>query len=143
MTDIKHFNALIPETMAGRRLDQALAEMFPQYSRSRLKQWLQAEQVLVDGQMLRPKDKVNGGEAVELTALVEPDERWEAQDIPLDIVYEDNAILVINKPAGLVVHPAVGNRDGTLLNALLYYAPELDKVPRAGIVHRLHSARFV
>ncbi|MCK5640473.1 MAG: 23S rRNA pseudouridine(1911/1915/1917) synthase RluD [Gammaproteobacteria bacterium] len=137
MNNTKHFNALIPEIMAGRRLDQVLAKLFPQYSRTRLKQWLQEQHVLVDGKLLRPRDKVVGGETVELTAVTEPAERWEAQDIPLDIVYEDSAILIINKPAGLVVHPAAGNRDGTLLNALLYHAPELDRVPRAGIVHRL------
>lgn len=137
MNTTKHFDALIPESMAGRRLDQVLAELFPQYSRTRLKQWLQEQHILVDGKQLRPRDKVTGGETVELIAVTEPAERWEAQDIPLDVVYEDSAILVINKPAGLVAHPAAGNRDGTLLNALLFRAPELDRVPRAGIVHRL------
>ena len=143
MNTTKHFDALIPESMAGRRLDQVLAELFPQYSRTRLKQWLQEQHILVDGKQLRPRDKVAGGETVELIAVTEPAERWEAQDIPLDVVYEDSAILVINKPAGLVAHPAAGNRDGTLLNALLFRAPELDRVPRAGIIPKKRAVLYV
>ncbi len=129
--------ATVPDAAAGRRLDQVLAELFPQYSRSRLSAWLKAGQVSVDGGAMRPRDKVFGGEAVELRPEVETEERWQAQAIPLDIAYEDEAIIVINKPAGLVVHPAAGNPDGTLLNALLYHEPALAGVPRAGIVHRL------
>jgi 23S rRNA pseudouridine1911/1915/1917 synthase len=127
----------VPQACAGQRLDQALAGMFPDYSRSRLTQWVKEGQVRVDGQVRRPRDKVLGGERVEVEALAEPEERWAAEPIPLEIVYEDASILVINKPAGLVVHPAAGNRDGTMLNALLHHAPELASVPRAGIVHRL------
>ncbi len=129
--------ASVPDSAAGRRLDQVLAELFPQYSRSRLSAWLKAGQVSVDGRAMRPRDKVFGGEAVELCPEMEADERWQAQAIPLDIVYEDEAIIVIDKPAGLVVHPAAGNPDGTLLNALLHHEPALAEVPRAGIVHRL------
>ena len=127
----------VPQTCAGQRLDQALAVMFPEYSRSRLTQWLKGGQVRVDGETRRPRDKVLGGERVEVEALAEPEERWVAEPIPLEVVFEDASILVINKPAGLVVHPAAGNRDGTLLNALLHRAPELASIPRAGIVHRL------
>ncbi len=127
----------VPPELAGRRLDQVLAELFPEFSRSRLKQWVEEGRVRVDGRIMRPKDKVQGIEGIELEPVAEPDERWEAQEIPLSIVYEDDQLLVIDKPPGLVVHPAVGNRDGTLLNALLHHAPELASVPRAGIVHRL------
>ncbi len=127
----------IPQSMAGLRLDQALVTLFPAYSRSRLSGWVKSGQVQVDGCCLSPASKVGGGERVELLVSAEPVECWEPQDIPLNIVYEDDAILVVDKPAGLVVHPAAGNRDGTLLNALLHHAPELARVPRAGIVHRL------
>lgn len=137
MSDASQLQAVIPDTLAGRRLDQALAELFSDYSRSRLKQWLEAGHVLVDGKQLRPKDKVWGGESVQLTVVVEPQREYVAQAIPLDIVYEDEHLLVVNKPAGLVVHPGSGNPDGTMLNALLHHAPELANIPRAGIVHRL------
>ncbi len=121
----------------GQRLDRVLASLFPDYSRSRLSQWIKAGQVKVDGRRLSPADRVAGGERVELEVCLQGEERWEPQPIPLKILYEDEAILVIDKPAGLVVHPAAGNPDGTLLNALLHHAPELAEVPRAGIVHRL------
>ncbi|MBD3671055.1 MAG: 23S rRNA pseudouridine(1911/1915/1917) synthase RluD [Gammaproteobacteria bacterium] len=127
----------IPDEYAGWRLDQVLSEMFSDYSRSRLQQWIKDGQVTVDGVVWRPRDKVTGGEAVELRVEVQPQERWQAQAIPLHIVYEDESIIVLNKPAGMVVHPAAGNPDGTLLNALLHHEPDLARVPRAGIVHRL------
>ncbi len=127
----------MPEDVAGKRLDQALAQLFPQYSRSRLTQWVKDGRVLVDGEVLKPKDRVLGGEEVSLEPEVEADTQFQAEDIPLNIVYEDEAILVINKPPGLVVHPAAGNWSGTLQNGLLFHDPELAKVPRAGIVHRL------
>ncbi len=127
----------VPPESAGRRLDQVLADLFPEYSRSRLQQWVKEGRVRVDGKSMRPKDKLQGIELIELDPFVEPEKRWEAEPIPLDIHYEDDHIIVINKPVGLVVHPAVGNREGTLLNALLHHAPELAGVPRAGIVHRL------
>ena len=128
---------LIPESLAGLRLDQALAEMFPDFSRSRLKSWLLAGKILVDGETLRPKDRVDGGEEVRLTVEAETAVVDKPQPIALDIAYEDAALLVINKPAGLVVHPGAGNRSGTLLNGLLHYLPELDTLPRAGIIHRI------
>ena len=119
------------------RLDQALAELFPEYSRTRLQTWIKNGQVTVDGQILRPRDKILAGQQIVLTASIEPNETWIAQPINLDIVYQDSDIMIINKPAGLVVHPAAGNPDNTLLNALLYHVPELSKLPRAGIIHRL------
>lgn len=127
----------VPEELAGQRLDQALAQLFSQFSRSRLQQWLKQGCVLVDGRQLRPRDKVYGGEQVEITAILEAEGEWQPQAIELDIVYEDDALIVINKPAGLVVHPAAGNPEGTMLNALLHHDPALATVPRAGIVHRL------
>lgn len=128
----------IPETCLGKRFDQAIAEMFPDYSRSRLKEWILAGDVMLDGQVqTKARLKVFGGETVDIDATIEAEQRFEAQEIPLNIVYEDDDILVINKPADLVVHPGAGNPDGTILNALLHYCPEIELVPRAGIVHRL------
>lgn len=127
----------IPAACAGMRLDQALAELLPAYSRSRLQQSLKTGQLRVDGALRRPRDPVRGGETVsgELAWAVETVAA--PQDIPLAIVYEDADLLVINKPANLVAHPAAGHRDGTLVNALLHHAPELTALPRAGLVHRL------
>ncbi|WP_295454462.1 23S rRNA pseudouridine(1911/1915/1917) synthase RluD [uncultured Thiodictyon sp.] len=122
---------------AGLRLDQALAQAWPEFSRGRVQQWIEAGQVLVDGAPRRCRDRVWGGEAVCLDVELRGDGRDLPQAIALDVVYEDTSILVINKPAGLVVHPAAGNPDGTLLNALLHHAPGLAALPRAGIVHRL------
>lgn len=129
--------AKVPEQLAGMRLDQVLAELFPDYSRSRLQSWIRSGRVRVDGGTLRPKDKVEGGEAIVLDAGPEAVVEDRAQAIPLDVVYEDDALLIVNKPAGLVVHPATGNPDGTLLNALLHRDPDLALLPRAGIVHRI------
>ncbi len=129
--------ATVPPEAAGRRLDQVLAELFPDYSRSRLQTWIRAGQVMVDGRSRRPRDPVTGGEEVAIDAVVEPDTRWLPEPIPLQVIYEDADLLVINKPAGLVTHPAAGNWDGTLVNGLLHLAPELAVLPRAGIVHRL------
>ncbi len=127
----------IPEELAGMRLDQCLAEMFPDYSRSKLQSWIKSGRVLVNQQNYRAKDKVDGGESVELNAEAEEMLKDEAEDIPLHIIYEDQDILIINKAAGLVVHPAAGHWHGTLVNALLNHQPELNTLPRAGIVHRL------
>lgn len=138
MAEIIQHKEIVPESCLGKRLDQALAEMFPDYSRSRLKEWILAGNVTVNDEvMTRAREKMFGGENIVIGAEVEAQIRFEAQDIPLNIVYEDDDILVVNKPAGLVVHPGAGNPDGTLLNALLYHCPALDVVPRAGIVHRL------
>lgn len=127
----------IPDELAGRRLDQALAQMFPEYSRSRLKAWLLNGAVLVDGELWRPRDRVAGGETVELQVVPEVAVRAGPEVIPLDVVFEDDALLVVNKPVGLVVHPGAGNVTGTLMNGLLHHAPSLEQLPRAGIIHRL------
>ncbi|MCE2573606.1 23S rRNA pseudouridine(1911/1915/1917) synthase RluD [Motilimonas eburnea] len=122
----------------GQRLDQALAELFPDYSRSRIKEWILADRVEIDGALVnKPREKVLPGQQIQLNALLEDEVRFEAQPIELNIVYEDDDILVINKPADLVVHPGAGNPDGTVLNALLHHYPAIVEVPRAGIVHRL------
>ncbi len=127
----------IPDELAGLRLDQALAQMFPDYSRSRLVSWLKSGKVLVDGESRRPRDRVDGGESVELSAVAESAVESRPEPIALEVAFEDDALLVINKPAGLVVHPGTGNPDGTLMNGLLHHAPALGQLPRAGIVHRL------
>ncbi len=129
--------ARIPEHLTGFRLDQALAEIFPDYSRSRLQRWIRGGRVLVDGRVLRPRDRVEGGELVELDSEPEVVSTCLPEDLPLDIVFEDESVIVINKPAGLVVHPAVGNWQGTLQNALLHHDPQLATLPRAGLVHRI------
>ena len=134
---IINLQAIVPLTLAGKRLDQALVALFPDYSRARLQSWIKQAYVTVDGQLKKPRDLVLGGELIQIGAELVSQENWTAQAIPLNIVYEDEALLVINKPIGLVVHPAVGNLDHTLVNALLHHAPELSQVPRAGIVHRL------
>jgi 23S rRNA pseudouridine1911/1915/1917 synthase len=131
---IKH----VPEAFAGQRLDAALASMFPDYSRSRLQQWIRDGQVLLDGEVVKPRTRLSGDEVLQMHVQREPaPERLLPQDIPLDIVFADEDIIVLNKPAGLVVHPAAGHADGTLVNALLHFDPELARIPRAGIVHRL------
>jgi len=138
MAEIIQHKDTVPDSCLGKRLDQTLAIMFPDYSRSRLKDWIIAGCVTVNGEVLaRAREKMYGGESIAIDAEVAAEERFEAQNINLDIVYEDDDILVINKPAGLVVHPGAGNPDGTVLNALLHHCPALEVVPRAGIVHRL------
>ncbi len=127
----------IPEELAGLRLDQALARMFPEYSRSRLKDWLLDGAITVDGVARRPRDAVAGGECVVLEAPAEPVVRDLPEPIALDVVFEDDDLLVVNKPAGLVVHPGAGNPAGTLMNGLLHHAPALGGMPRAGIIHRI------
>jgi 23S rRNA pseudouridine1911/1915/1917 synthase len=128
----------VKDSQLGQRLDQAIAELFADFSRSRLKDWLLEGKVQVDGEVItKPRTKVMGGEAITLQAELEDEERWEAQDIPLDIVYEDDDIMVINKPRDFVVHPGAGTPDSTVLNALLHHYPDIAEVPRAGIVHRL------
>jgi 23S rRNA pseudouridine1911/1915/1917 synthase len=128
----------VTEQFAGQRLDAALASMFPDYSRSRLQQWIRDGQVLLDGAIVKPKTRLTGDETLELNIHLDhrPDEA-QPQDIPLQVVFEDEDIIVLNKPAGLVVHPAAGHADGTLVNALLHFDAGLARVPRAGIVHRL------
>jgi 23S rRNA pseudouridine1911/1915/1917 synthase len=128
---------VVPESLAGQRLDQALAQMFPEYSRSRLKTWIQDGLVTVDERQLRPRDAVAGGEVILLTAREELAVTSQPEAIDLAVVFEDDDVLVVNKPAGLVVHPGAGNIHGTLMNGLLHYGPSLEALPRAGIVHRL------
>ncbi len=128
----------VPETLAGLRLDKALARMFPEHSRNRLQKWLREGHVSLDSRAAKPKQKIWGGERVDIRAQAGPAETaFRAERIALDIVHEDEAVLVIDKPAGLVVHPGSGNWQGTLLNALLHHSPQLAAIPRAGIVHRL------
>ena len=129
--------AQVPEEMAGMRLDLALAELFSDYSRSKLQTWVKSGRVKVNGHSLKPKEKLEGGETVELDAEAEVVIDCEAEAIPLDIVFEDGALLIVNKPAGMVVHPAAGNWRGTLQNALLNHESSLETLPRAGIVHRI------
>lgn len=129
---------IIPEQLSGQRLDAALAKLFPDYSRSRLSQWVKAGLVELDNTVPRPRDKVLAGQQVSIrTQSIESESEVVAENISLDVVYEDDDILVINKPVGMVVHPAAGNWSGTLQNALLHYCEALKSIPRAGIVHRL------
>lgn len=127
----------VPPDCAGLRLDAVLARLFPEHSRSRLQGWLKEGRITLDGGSANAKHKVWGGERVHCAVLPAPIFPDVAEDIPLTIVYEDANLVVIDKPAGLVVHPGNGNAHGTLMNALLHHAPELAAVPRAGIVHRL------
>lgn len=123
-------NDIIPEEFSGMRLDQALARMFPEFSRGQLSKWIKAGDVMVDEQQLRPRDHVSGGEQVVIdTTLAIQDERWEAETISLDIIHEDDEVIILNKPAGMVVHPGAGNHQGTLVNALLAHAPQLANLP--------------
>jgi len=135
---IKHYTALVGAELSGSRLDRALPLLFPEFSRTRLQGWIREGRVSRDGKPVqRPREKLFGGEAIELEAKLEDQVESRPQAIPLKILYQDDAILVVDKPAGLVVHPAAGNPDGTLQNALLYHDPSLIQLPRAGIVHRL------
>lgn len=128
----------ISASQTGMRLDQALAELFPDYSRTRIKEWILSGAVYVDGCKIdKPREKVLESQQIEIEASIEEEVKAIAQAIDLNIVYEDEHIIVINKQAGLVVHPGAGNADGTLMNALLHHCPSIEHVPRAGIVHRL------
>lgn len=130
-------HAIVPDSAAGRRFDAVLAELFPDFSRSRLAAWIKSGDARLDGREVRPRDPVRGGEAVTLNAALEVQTHSEPEDIALDVLYEDEHVIVINKPAGLVVHPGAGNPAGTLVNALLHRDASLNTLPRAGIVHRL------
>lgn len=128
----------IPEELSGLRLDRALAKMFPEYSRARLKSWILQGNITVDGHSpMRPRDSVSGGEQVVVRPQAEISVTSDPEDLDLQVVYEDEDLLIVNKPAGLVVHPGAGNTRGTLMNGLLHHVPELEELPRAGIVHRL------
>jgi 23S rRNA pseudouridine1911/1915/1917 synthase len=135
--EFRRHSLVLPASDAGARLDQALARALPQYSRARLQGWIEVGAVSVDGRQPRAKDKVLGGERVEVAARLEPDQRVSAEARPLTVVHQDRALFVIDKPAGLVVHPGAGNPRHTLQNALLALDPKLALVPRAGLIHRL------
>ena len=128
---------IIPERMTGDRLDVALSEMLPDYSRSKITAWIKSGDALINNKAFKPKDKVNGSQIVILSLNKKQNNDWSAENIALNIVFEDEDIIIINKPFGLVTHPGAGNWNGTLANALLYYDPKLSKLDRAGIVHRL------
>lgn len=128
---------IIPERMTGQRIDVALSEMLPDYSRSKITAWIKSGEALINHKPFKPKDKVIGSEMVELTISQKQNNDWVGEDIPLNVVFEDEDIIVLNKTVGLVTHPGAGNWSGTLANALLHYEPKLATLDRAGIVHRL------
>jgi len=128
---------IIPERMTGQRFDVALSEMLPDYSRSKITAWIKSGEALINHKPFKPKDKVNGSEMVELTINQKQNNDWVGEDIPLNVVFEDEDMIVLNKAVGLVTHPGAGNWSGTLANALLHYEPKLATLDRAGIVHRL------
>ena len=136
-TKKNHHHLVIPEEHAHERLDQVLAKLLPEYSRTQIKDWIDAGTVWLNGKSVKGKLRVKGGETIVIEGVVKPQPQWQAQKIPLSIVFEDDDLLIINKPVGLVVHPGTGNPDNTLLNALLHHAPVLQELPRAGILHRL------
>lgn len=132
------FELTVPADMAGLRLDQALAKLLPEHSRNRIAGWVRSEQVRVQGSAAKPKQKVWGGERIEIDAAPTPEvTAYQPEALALDIVHEDEDLIVIDKPVGLVVHPGSGNWQGTMLNALLHHAEAMANLPRAGIVHRL------
>ena len=137
MTDKIQRTLTIAPELGGMRLDQALVKSLPEYSRTQIQEWIKLGAITLDGSPTKARVTVIGGETVTIDAERKAQPTWEAEDITLNIVYEDDDVLVINKPAGMVVHPAAGNFNSTLLNALLHHAPQLQKLPRAGIVHRL------
>jgi 23S rRNA pseudouridine1911/1915/1917 synthase len=128
---------IVDETMVDQRIDQALSDLLPEYSRNQFKQWLLSAEILLDDKAVKPKDKLKLGQHIHIHARLPVRIESQAQALPLEIIYEDNSILIINKPAGLVVHPGAGNTENTLMNALLHHHPDSVLIPRAGIVHRL------
>lgn len=128
---------IIPEELADKRLDQALVTLLPEYSRARLQTWIKSGEIMADGKTLKPKAKVKAGQVIEINAKIKPEAQWKPQQLAVNIIFEDDDIIVVNKPVGLVVHPAAGNPDKTLVNAMLHHAPIVANLPRAGIVHRL------
>lgn len=137
MKQIVESEFVVPFELSGMRLDHVLSELMPDYSRSRLQQWIKSEQVTINGQLLKAKEKVKINDLIEVKAELEEQGDWLPEDIPLNIVFEDDDIIILNKSADMVVHPAAGNYSGTLVNALLHHFPDIATVPRAGIVHRL------
>ena len=134
---MEKFTVTVPQHLAGERLDKVLSMLYPEHSRARLQSWIKTGNVTVDNKTLRQKDAVQAGQSIVVTPEFEPAEKHSGEAIPLNIIHEDQEILIINKPAGLIVHPGAGNREHTLLNALLYYHAGLEQVARAGIVQRL------
>ena len=133
----EYLEAIVPGEMAGKRFDQVLAALFTDFSRSRIQQWIKEGRATLDDAVLPSKHRVTGGEQVAIAPTFPIDERLQPQSIDLSVVHQDEHIIVIDKPAGLVVHPGAGNRDGTLVNALIHYDANLQIIPRAGVVHRL------
>ncbi len=141
MSELLKLDGFISDESAGLRLDQALAQLFSDYSRGQITKWIKAGDVLVNDKVLRPRDSVLGGEHVVIAAKIEVvDDTWIAEAISLSIIHEDDDVIILNKPAGMVVHPGAGNHDGTLVNALLHHCPQLEGIPRAGIVHRIDKS---
>jgi len=134
---IEKIKIIIPERMSGQRIDSSLSELLPKLSRSKINNWIRSGQASINNKSFKPKDKASGNEIVCLNLDQQEKNSWISEYIPIDIVYEDKDIIVINKPVGLVTHPGAGNWSGTLANALLYYDSNLSKIDRAGIVHRL------
>ena len=130
-------SAIVPEPFANQRLDLVAAQLFPDYSRARLQTWIKDGQLKVNANAARPRDIVYGGDALSIDVYLQAEQQWQAQAMPIDIVFEDEHLIILNKATDVVVHPAAGHRDGTLLNGLLNHCPALKEVPRAGIVHRL------
>jgi len=137
MTEKIFLTLTIPDDLIGTRLDQALAKLLSDFSRTEIQEWIKNGNVTVNNQHVKAKEKMFGGETVIIDAMRKTQPVWQPQAIQLDIIYEDEALLVINKPPGMVVHPAPGNPDNTLLNAILHHAPDLAPLPRVGIIHRL------
>jgi len=128
---------IIPDRLIGSRLDAAISEMLPELSRNKITSWIKSGEILINSNPFKPKEKVLGGEIIEMNVSSEENTNWIAEDIKLDIVFEDDKILILNKPSGLVTHPGAGNTHGTLANGILFARPELSQLDRAGIVHRL------
>ncbi|KTC65942.1 ribosomal large subunit pseudouridine synthase D (plasmid) [Legionella adelaidensis] len=137
MTKLIEHQLTIPILQEGKRVDAVLAELFPEYSRSQLSSWLKAGFITINKRVYKPKEKVFGGENLEIKIIPQVEESSLGEDIPLAIIYEDEHLIIINKPAGLVVHPGAGNLQHTLVNALIHHNPDLQQLPRAGIIHRL------
>ncbi|KTD59226.1 23S rRNA pseudouridine(1911/1915/1917) synthase RluD [Legionella shakespearei] len=141
MTELIQKQITVPREYHSQRVDSVLAQLLPEYSRSQITNWIKSGAVTMNQKACKPKDKALGGDLIELNAeLTKVDgdfNQCNPEDIPLDVIFEDNEVLVLNKPAGLVVHPGAGNREHTLVNALLHHAPQLQHLPRAGIIHRL------
>jgi 23S rRNA pseudouridine1911/1915/1917 synthase len=136
---MNQLNIIIPDRLIGQRIDAAIAQLLPDYSRSKITNWVRSGGALINCKSFKHKEKVLGGEIIALSIKAEKTNEWKAEDIPLDVVYEDDDIIVINKPVGLVTHPGAGNWTGTLANGLLHYDPSLATLDRAGIVHRLEK----